>query len=62
MSDFQAYKHPHFDEACRTYAPLLIKQGPDWSAGHNGKLWHSSGSRFDLLVGLSSKKQEESWL
>lgn len=51
-----------------SFASLLVKQSPSmhyghgWIAGKNGKRWHPSYSQADLLVGLSTQKQGESWL
>lgn len=51
-----------------SFASLLIKQSPSmhyghgWIAGENGKRWHPSRSQADLLAGLSTNKQEKSWL
>ncbi|MBV8044512.1 phage filamentation protein Fil family protein [Pluralibacter sp.] len=51
-----------------SFASLLVKQNPSmhyghgWIAGDKGKRWHPSRSQADLLAGLSTNKQEESWL
>lgn len=49
-------------------ASLLVKPSPamhcghGWIIGQDGKRWHPSRSQADLLAGLSSRKQENSWL
>ena len=49
-------------------ASLLVKQSPGmhyghgWIAGKNGKRWHPSRSQADLMAGISTRKQGESWL
>lgn len=49
-------------------ASLLNKQSPSMHYGHgwimddDGKRWHPSRSQADLLAGLSTRKQGESWL
>ncbi|MDE9089965.1 phage filamentation protein Fil family protein [Klebsiella pneumoniae] len=51
-----------------SFASLLKKQssgmhyGHGWIAGKDGKRWHPSNSQADLLAGLSTQKQGESWL
>ncbi|CAM7206884.1 TPA: DUF2724 domain-containing protein [Klebsiella pneumoniae] len=51
-----------------SFASLLKKQSPSmhyghgWIAGKDGKRWHPSSSQADLLAGLSTQKQGESWL
>ncbi|HBX2156757.1 TPA: DUF2724 domain-containing protein, partial [Klebsiella pneumoniae] len=51
-----------------SFASLLVKQSPSmhyghgWIAGKDGKRWHPSRSQADLLAGLSTQKQGESWL
>ncbi|HAI0063213.1 TPA: phage filamentation protein Fil family protein [Escherichia coli] len=51
-----------------SFASLLVKQSPGmhyghgWIAGKGGKRWHPSHSQADLLAGLSTIKQGESWL
>lgn len=51
-----------------SFASLLKKQSPGmhyghgWIAGKDGKRWHPSGSKTDLLAGISTQKQGESWL
>ncbi|HCI9517983.1 phage filamentation protein Fil family protein [Klebsiella pneumoniae] len=51
-----------------SFASLLKKQSPGmhyghgWIAGKGGKRWHPSSSQADLLAGLSTQKQGESWL
>ncbi|HCI5719686.1 TPA: DUF2724 domain-containing protein [Klebsiella variicola subsp. variicola] len=51
-----------------SFASLLKKQSPGmhydhgWIAGKDGKRWHPSSSQADLLAGLSTQKQGESWL
>ena len=51
-----------------SFASLLVKQSPSmhyghgWIAGGNGKRWHPIRSQADLLAGLSTNKQGESWL
>ncbi|MGY9523788.1 phage filamentation protein Fil family protein [Citrobacter freundii] len=51
-----------------SFASLLVKQSPSmhyghgWIAGEHGKRWHPSRSQADLLAGLSTNTQEESWL
>ncbi|HBL5969372.1 TPA: DUF2724 domain-containing protein [Enterobacter hormaechei] len=51
-----------------SFASLLVKQSPGmhyghgWIAGKDGKRWHPCCSQADLLAGLSTKKQGESWL
>ena len=51
-----------------SFASLLIKPSPamhcghGWIIGQDGKRWHPSRSQADLLAGLSSRKQEKSWL
>jgi hypothetical protein len=51
-----------------SFASLLRKESPathyghGWIAGKDGKRWHPSRSQADLLAGLSTKKQGESWL
>ncbi|MBC2622886.1 phage filamentation protein Fil family protein [Citrobacter cronae] len=51
-----------------SFASLLVKQSPSmhyghgWIADENGKRWHPSRSQSDLLAGLSTNKQGESWL
>ena len=51
-----------------SFASLLKKQSPGmhyghgWIAGKDSKRWHPSSSQADLLAGLSTQKQGESWL
>ena len=51
-----------------SFASLLVKQSPGmhyghgWIAGKDGKFWHPSRSQADLLAGLSTQEQGESWL
>ncbi|HBW8414394.1 phage filamentation protein Fil family protein [Klebsiella pneumoniae] len=51
-----------------SFASLLKKQSPGmhyghgWIEGKDGKRWHPSSSQADLLAGLSTQKQGESWL
>ena len=51
-----------------SFASLLVKQSPGmhyghgWIVGKDGRRWHPSHSQADLLTGLSSHKQEKSWL
>ncbi|HCJ7375091.1 TPA: phage filamentation protein Fil family protein [Enterobacter hormaechei] len=51
-----------------SFASLLVKQSPGmhyshgWIVGKDGKRWHPSRSQADLLAGLSTQNQEESWL
>ena len=51
-----------------SFASLLVKQSPGmhyghgWIAGKDGKRWPPSRSQADLLAGLSTQKQGESWL
>lgn len=51
-----------------SFASLLVKQSPGmhcghgWIIGKDGKRWHPSSSQADLLAGLSTQKQGESWL
>ena len=51
-----------------SFASLLKKQSPSihyghgWIAGKDGKRWPPSRSPADLLAGLSTQKQGESWL
>lgn len=51
-----------------SFASLLKKQSPGmhyghgWIADKDGKRWHPSSSQADLLAGLSTQKQGESWL
>ncbi|EIK0451295.1 DUF2724 domain-containing protein [Salmonella enterica] len=51
-----------------SFASLLVKQSPGMHYGHggiagkDGKRWHPSRSQADLLAGLSTQKQGESWL
>ncbi|EOI7988418.1 phage filamentation protein Fil family protein [Enterobacter hormaechei] len=51
-----------------SFASLLVKQSPGmhcghgWIIGKDGKRWHPSRSQTDLLAGLTTKKQGESWL
>lgn len=51
-----------------SFASLLVKQSPGmhcghgWIIGKDGKRWHPSHSQADLLAGLATKKQGESWL
>ncbi|EPY6968845.1 phage filamentation protein Fil family protein [Klebsiella pneumoniae] len=51
-----------------SFASLLKKQSPGmhyghgWISGKDGKRWHPSSSQADLLAGLSTQKQGESWL
>lgn len=51
-----------------SFASLLVKQSPamhyghGWIAGKGGARWHPCLSQADLLAGLSTKKQEGSWL
>ncbi|EOX8909417.1 phage filamentation protein Fil family protein [Enterobacter hormaechei subsp. xiangfangensis] len=51
-----------------SFASLLVKPSPamhcghGWIIGSDGKRWHPSRSQADLLAGLSSRKQEKSWL
>ncbi|MCY0808235.1 phage filamentation protein Fil family protein [Enterobacter cloacae complex sp. 2022EL-00747] len=51
-----------------SFASLLVKQSPGmhcghgWIIGKDGKRWHPSRSQADLLAGLYTKKQGESWL
>ncbi|EOG7145736.1 phage filamentation protein Fil family protein [Enterobacter hormaechei] len=51
-----------------SFASLLVKQSPGmhydhgWIVGKDGKRWHPSRSQADLLAGLSTQKQGDSWL
>lgn len=50
-----------------SFASLLVKESPRMHYGHGwintaDKRWHPSRSQTELLAGLSSKKQGESWL
>ncbi|ABP62168.1 phage filamentation protein Fil family protein [Enterobacter sp. 638] len=51
-----------------SFASLLVKQSPGmhfghgWIADKDGKRWHPCHSQAELLAGLSTKKQGESWL
>ncbi|HAV7603104.1 TPA: phage filamentation protein Fil family protein [Escherichia coli] len=51
-----------------SFASLLRKEnhamhyGHGWIAGKDGKRWHPSCSQTELLAGLSTQKQGESWL
>ncbi|EPS5535094.1 phage filamentation protein Fil family protein [Enterobacter hormaechei] len=51
-----------------SFASLLVKQSPGmhyghgWIAGKDGKCWHPSRSQADLLAGLSTQKQGDTWL
>lgn len=51
-----------------SFASLLKKQSPSmhyghgWIMGEDGKRWHPCRSQSDLLVGLSTRQQGESWL
>ena len=51
-----------------SFASLLVKQSPamhfghGWIAGKDGKRWHPCHSQTELLAGLSTQKQGESWL
>lgn len=51
-----------------SFASLLVKQSPamhyghGWIAGKNGTRWHPCVSQADLLAGLTTQKQEGSWL
>ncbi len=51
-----------------SFASLLVKQsqamhcGHGWIIGKDGKRWHPSRSQDDLLAGLTTSKQGETWL
>jgi hypothetical protein len=51
-----------------SFASLLVKRSPGmhhghgWITGKNGKRWHPAHSQAELLIGLSSRKLEGTWL
>ncbi|EIE0010925.1 DUF2724 domain-containing protein [Salmonella enterica] len=51
-----------------SFASLLVKQSPGmhyghgWIVGRDGKRWHPCNSQAELLAGLSTNNQRESWL